>query len=231
MSDDGADRPTPPEFPFEGVFPLPSPFGHERGIPTRPRVDTGQTPRRRQSRRDRKSASRRGEEPAAADPAADAGPATALDAAERFLAEAAAKPAPPRPPQSVGPFHREDAAADEPSGTVPGSIASGVAAPPGAGPGLVPRDAALAAIEGFFASRGWGAFPFQREVWEAYLAGRSGLLHATTGAGKTLAVWLGPVAEMLLDGWEESPAPLAPDGRGVGGEGRKDRGWRIEDRE
>lgn len=34
-------------------------------------------------------------------------------------------------------------------------------------------------------------FPFQPEVWAALQAGESGLLHATTGAGKTCAVWLG----------------------------------------
>ncbi|MEJ8826306.1 ligase-associated DNA damage response DEXH box helicase [Variovorax humicola] len=43
----------------------------------------------------------------------------------------------------------------------------------------------------WFASRGWKPFQFQREVWKAIGEGRSGLLHATTGAGKTYAVWLG----------------------------------------
>jgi ATP-dependent helicase Lhr and Lhr-like helicase len=43
----------------------------------------------------------------------------------------------------------------------------------------------------WFASRGWKPFPFQRAVWKAMGEGRSGLLHATTGAGKTYAVWLG----------------------------------------
>ena len=49
----------------------------------------------------------------------------------------------------------------------------------------------------WFASRGWEAFPFQREVWRAWLEGRSGLLHAPTGQGKTLAVWGGPLLEGL----------------------------------
>ena len=35
--------------------------------------------------------------------------------------------------------------------------------------------------------------PFQKETWEAYAAGKSGLIHAPTGLGKTLAAWLGPV--------------------------------------
>ncbi|SFU76293.1 ligase-associated DNA damage response DEXH box helicase [Pseudoduganella namucuonensis] len=41
----------------------------------------------------------------------------------------------------------------------------------------------------WFAQRGWKIFPFQREVWRAALKGDSGLLHATTGSGKTYAVW------------------------------------------
>lgn len=34
---------------------------------------------------------------------------------------------------------------------------------------------------------------FQREAWAAYAEGKSGLIHAPTGLGKTLAAWLGPV--------------------------------------
>jgi ATP-dependent helicase Lhr and Lhr-like helicase len=56
---------------------------------------------------------------------------------------------------------------------------------------------ALARVEAWFASRGWTPFPFQREVWAAYLAGRSGLIHAATGTGKTYAAWLGPLLEQL----------------------------------
>ncbi len=48
-----------------------------------------------------------------------------------------------------------------------------------------------AAAEAWFAARGWAPFAFQREVWAAMAAGRSGLLHATTGSGKTYAVWMG----------------------------------------
>jgi ATP-dependent helicase Lhr and Lhr-like helicase len=48
---------------------------------------------------------------------------------------------------------------------------------------------AEAAIDAWFAARGWKVFPFQRAVWKAALAGESGLLHANTGAGKTYAVW------------------------------------------
>ena len=45
--------------------------------------------------------------------------------------------------------------------------------------------------ERWFATRGWQPFAFQREVWAAMVEGRSGLLHATTGSGKTYAVWFG----------------------------------------
>ena len=49
----------------------------------------------------------------------------------------------------------------------------------------------MADPEAWFAARGWAPFPFQREVWAAMAAGESGLLHATTGSGKTYAVWMG----------------------------------------
>ncbi|HKN66127.1 MAG TPA: DEAD/DEAH box helicase, partial [Gemmatimonadaceae bacterium] len=50
-------------------------------------------------------------------------------------------------------------------------------------------------IDAWYASRGWTPFQFQREVWQAYLAGESGLVHAATGTGKTLAAWIGPLLE------------------------------------
>jgi ATP-dependent helicase Lhr and Lhr-like helicase len=52
----------------------------------------------------------------------------------------------------------------------------------------------------FFQAKGWQPFDFQKQTWEAYLAGKSGLLHAPTGLGKTLAVYLGPLAESLTTG-------------------------------
>ncbi len=48
--------------------------------------------------------------------------------------------------------------------------------------------------EAWFAARGWQPFDFQRQVWAAMTACRSGLLHATTGSGKTYAVWMGALA-------------------------------------
>jgi len=78
----------------------------------------------------------------------------------------------------------------------------------------LPGAGALARLESWFADNGWNAFDFQREVWQAYLAGESGLVHSATGSGKTLAAWLGPLAEWMD---ESAPSPLG-EGRD---EGRK----------
>lgn len=51
-------------------------------------------------------------------------------------------------------------------------------------------------IDAWFVLRAWKIFPFQREVWRAVRSGHSGLLHATTGSGKTIAVWF---AALLRD--------------------------------
>ena len=53
------------------------------------------------------------------------------------------------------------------------------------------RISVKATVANWFASRNWKAFKFQRDVWAAIGQGQSGLLHATTGSGKTYAVWLG----------------------------------------
>ncbi len=47
------------------------------------------------------------------------------------------------------------------------------------------------AVAEWFQHKSWKPFAFQRAVWTAIARGKSGLLHATTGAGKTYAVWLG----------------------------------------
>ena len=52
-------------------------------------------------------------------------------------------------------------------------------------------------LDDWFASRGWTPFGFQRDVWSAYRSGESGLIHAATGTGKTLAAWGGPLVEWL----------------------------------
>ena len=71
----------------------------------------------------------------------------------------------------------------------------------------LPFQARLAA---WFERRGWQPFPFQREVWTGIPGGASGLLHATTGAGKTWAVWLGALAAYIPEDTRRTtlPAPL-----------------------
>ncbi len=64
----------------------------------------------------------------------------------------------------------------------------------------------LTQIENWFASRGWAPFGFQREVWQAYLDGDSGLIHASTGTGKTYAAWLGPLMEAAYEAAHEARA-------------------------
>src|SRR5580700_4059904 len=54
-------------------------------------------------------------------------------------------------------------------------------------------------LDEWFRARGWEAFEFQRQVWQAYLDGENGLIHSATGTGKTLAAWMGPLAEWLRE--------------------------------
>lgn len=63
----------------------------------------------------------------------------------------------------------------------------------------------LDAIESWFAARGWRPFDFQRACWEAQRAGRSGLVHAPTGIGKTQAAWMGTLLEAADAGELEGP--------------------------
>jgi ATP-dependent Lhr-like helicase len=59
-------------------------------------------------------------------------------------------------------------------------------------------------IETWFAERDWQIFDFQREAWAAQARGESGLIHAPTGTGKTLAAWFGAVDRWLAE--TEDPA-------------------------
>jgi ATP-dependent Lhr-like helicase len=55
----------------------------------------------------------------------------------------------------------------------------------------------FAQLDDWFARQGWQPFAFQRDVWAAMARGESGLLHATTGSGKTYAVWLGAMLHAM----------------------------------
>ncbi|HEX7184970.1 MAG TPA: ligase-associated DNA damage response DEXH box helicase [Thermoanaerobaculia bacterium] len=59
-------------------------------------------------------------------------------------------------------------------------------------------------MRAWFAARNWTPFDFQREVWDAYRAGESGLIHAATGTGKTYAAWMAPILEWM----EEHPEKI-----------------------
>ncbi|GAA4430477.1 ligase-associated DNA damage response DEXH box helicase [Acidovorax lacteus] len=59
----------------------------------------------------------------------------------------------------------------------------------------------------WMAARGWQPFAFQQEVWDALAQGASGLLHATTGSGKTYAVWLGALQHLAAAPADPATAP------------------------
>ncbi|MEX0687930.1 MAG: ligase-associated DNA damage response DEXH box helicase [Pirellulales bacterium] len=96
-------------------------------------------------------------------------------AASRPTGYAAGMPATPRTPASSRSGRRRP-----PAATTPATV-----------------DEAIAIVRGWFANRGWEPFDFQEEVWRAMHAGTSGLLHAPTGTGKTLAAWLGGVIRLI----------------------------------
>lgn len=48
----------------------------------------------------------------------------------------------------------------------------------------------------WFASKKWEVFDFQKQTWEAYAMGKSGLVNAPTGSGKTYALWVPILAEI-----------------------------------
>ncbi len=67
-----------------------------------------------------------------------------------------------------------------------------------------------AIAEAWFVARSWQPFAFQREVWAAMAGGRSGLLHATTGSGKTYAVWFGALERARALGVLATAGPARP---------------------
>jgi ATP-dependent helicase Lhr and Lhr-like helicase len=67
----------------------------------------------------------------------------------------------------------------------------------------VTREEAEAKVSAWFSSKGWAPFPFQRDLWNARLEGRSGLLHVPTGAGKTYAAFIGALMKAMTT---EEPA-------------------------
>ncbi|MFH7445327.1 hypothetical protein RA265_30270, partial [Pseudomonas syringae pv. tagetis] len=58
----------------------------------------------------------------------------------------------------------------------------------------------------WFLARGWKPIAYQKEVWSAVKKGESGLLNASTGAGKTYAVWFA-----ALTRFAKANTPVAED--------------------
>jgi ATP-dependent Lhr-like helicase len=67
---------------------------------------------------------------------------------------------------------------------------------------------AFAAARAWFEAQGLRPFEFQEAVWEAYLRGESGLIHAPTGMGKTYAAAI-PALALGDAGAAAAPPPLA----------------------
>ena len=68
-------------------------------------------------------------------------------------------------------------------------------------------DADLARGRAYFAERGYAPFPFQENAWRAYLEGRSGLVNAPTGSGKTYSLIVPILLEGLADDGEAGAEP------------------------
>ena len=59
------------------------------------------------------------------------------------------------------------------------------------------KEDAIAKANQWFEAKGWTPFEFQKQVWQARLDGKSGLLHVPTGAGKTYAAFIGALAQAM----------------------------------
>lgn len=58
----------------------------------------------------------------------------------------------------------------------------------------------------YFQKKGWTPFPFQIQAWQDFLDGKSGLLNAPTGSGKTFALWFPALLEYIEnhpDTWQK----------------------------
>lgn len=64
----------------------------------------------------------------------------------------------------------------------------------------------MTTVNAWFKQQQWRPQPFQKECWEAYIAGQNGMLHAPTGSGKTYALWGGIILEALNN--KEKPKGL-----------------------
>ena len=58
---------------------------------------------------------------------------------------------------------------------------------------------ARAEAENFFVTANGSLSPFKKNTWDAYQYGKSGLVHAPTGTGKTYAVWTPTLLEWMSE--------------------------------
>ncbi len=63
------------------------------------------------------------------------------------------------------------------------------------------NDELIQKASAWFTDMGWKPFPFQKQCWDEYLAGKSGLINAPTGFGKTYAL----IIPILLEGLMTEP--------------------------
>ncbi len=54
---------------------------------------------------------------------------------------------------------------------------------------------------------GWSPMPFQEETWQAYISGKSGLVNAPTGSGKTYSILLAEMIDYLNQNAEHDSVP------------------------
>jgi len=60
------------------------------------------------------------------------------------------------------------------------------------------EDPRLVLALAYFKKKGWTPFPFQIQAWKDFLDGKSGLLNAPTGSGKTFALWFPALLDYIL---------------------------------
>ena len=56
----------------------------------------------------------------------------------------------------------------------------------------------MTTVQKWFENKKWIPQEFQKKCWKAYSEGKSGMLHAPTGSGKTFALWGGILNEAQL---------------------------------
>ncbi len=69
----------------------------------------------------------------------------------------------------------------------------------------------LKPAKNWFKQNDWKPFPFQKEAWKAHLAGKSGLVNAPTGSGKTYSLML-PIFMEFLEGKTDKEAAAKKNG-------------------